>query len=56
MAFYGVVPEGAGGHLITIEAQVNLAAPSRVDALDGKIQLGVGSYLLGRSEGFQANV
>jgi hypothetical protein len=34
MAFYGLVPEGTGGHLITIEAQVDLAAPTRNNGLD----------------------
>jgi len=34
MAFYGIVPEGAGGHLVTIEAQVNIAAPTNGDTLD----------------------
>lgn len=34
MAFYGLVPEGAGGHLVTIEAQLNLATPTNTDALD----------------------
>jgi magnesium chelatase family protein len=34
MAFYGLIPEGTGGHLITIEAQVDLAAPARNNSLD----------------------
>ena len=34
MAFYGLIPEGTGGQLITIEAQVNLGAPTRNDSLD----------------------
>ncbi|MCX6558685.1 MAG: ATP-binding protein [Candidatus Aminicenantes bacterium] len=34
MSFYGVVPEGTGGHLITIEAQVNIAAPTKSESLD----------------------
>lgn len=34
MAFYGLIPEGAGGHLITIEAQVDLGAPTRGNSLD----------------------
>ncbi len=34
MAFYRLVPEGAGGHLITIEAQLNLADLTKGDTLD----------------------
>lgn len=37
MAFYGLIPEGAGGHLITIEAQVDLGAPTRGNSLDMRL-------------------
>jgi predicted ATPase with chaperone activity len=34
MSFYGLIPEGAYGHVITIEAQINLSTYHESDALD----------------------
>ncbi len=34
MAFFGMIPEGAGGHVVEYEAQVNLATPHDSESLD----------------------